>query len=442
MLRFCILVSLYFLGYIFKSCLKPMFLGGFSMSKLTPAMKQYMDIKNKHPDCILLFRMGDFYELFFEDARVASGVLDITLTKRGHLNETEIPLAGIPYHSIEPYLAKLIKAGYKVAICEQLEDPKQAKGVVKRGVTRIVTPGTVMEDRLLDGSCNNYLACIQSDGNNIGMAVVDISTGEFLTYGFSRERLFDELFRFSPSEIVLPSSAKGLFEELNGYFFLTEHDDRHFLYEQTRDTLKEHFGVESLAGFGIDNNKLLGFFKTFRENPNNIRMLCWTNEQVKKWNFILRESDYGYSPEKPFMVGDIVMANDTCLNGNDIIMNNSEEGVIANIREHDKYYWMEIRKELGGFAYCHVLKKDYENDYNEELKAYAKDKNWSSFWALKKFYHDIRHCYSLTCHKSQGSTFTNVAIDIEDLYLNRNIQNRNQLLYVAMTRATDNIWFY
>ena len=227
------------------------------MSKLTPAMKQYMDIKNKHPDCILLFRMGDFYELFFEDARVASGVLGITLTKRGHLNETEIPLAGIPYHSIEPYLAKLIKAGYKVAICEQLEDPKQAKGVVKRGVTRIVTPGTVMEDRLLDGSCNNYLACIQSDGNNIGMAVVDITTGEFLTYGFSRRRIFDELFRFSPSEIVLPSSAKGLFEELNGYFFLTEHDDRHFLYEQARDILKEHFGVESLAGFGIDNNKLL-----------------------------------------------------------------------------------------------------------------------------------------------------------------------------------------
>lgn len=192
----------------------------------------------------------------------------------------------------------------------------------------------------------------------------------------------------------------------------------------------------------IERDYLLEIFKTFRENPNNIRMLCWTNEQVKKWNFILRESDYGYSPEKPFMVGDIVMANDTCLNRDDIIMNNSEEGVIANIREHDKYYWMEIRKELGGFAYCHVLKKEYENDYDEELKAYAKDKNWSSFWALKKFYHDIRHCYSLTCHKSQGSTFTNVAIDIENLYLNRNIQNRNQLLYVAMTRATDNIWFY
>ncbi|MFW6013971.1 MAG: DNA mismatch repair protein MutS [Candidatus Nanoarchaeia archaeon] len=257
------------------------------MSKLTPAMKQYMDIKNKHPDCILLFRMGDFYELFFEDARTASEVLDITLTKRGHLNETEIPLAGIPYHSLEPYLAKLIKAGYKVAICEQLEDPKQAKGVVKRGVTRIVTPGTVMEDRLLDGSCNNYLACLQSDGSNIGMAVVDITTGEFLAYDFGYERLFEELSRFSPAEIVLSSTAKGLFDDLSGHFFLTDHDERHFLYEKSKDTLKEHFWVENLAGFGIENNKLLikccgGLLSYIKKTQKT--SLGFINK-IKKFNF-------------------------------------------------------------------------------------------------------------------------------------------------------------
>lgn len=227
------------------------------MSKLTPAMQQYMDIKNNYPDCILLFRMGDFYEIFFEDARTASDVLDITLTKRGTLNGTDIPLAGIPYHSLDPYLAKLIKNGYKVAICEQLEDPKKAKGVVKRGITRVVTPGTVMEDRLLEGSCNNYLACVVALENKVAMAIVDVSTGEFLAYDFSEDKLGEELSRFSPSEVVLPTSLKGKFPEEFCNYFITEHEERHFLYEQSKKILMEHFGVENLAGFGIENNKLL-----------------------------------------------------------------------------------------------------------------------------------------------------------------------------------------
>ncbi len=227
------------------------------MTKLTPAMQQYMDIKNKHPDCILLFRMGDFYEIFFEDARTASEVLDITLTKRGNFNGVDIPLAGIPYHSVDPYLAKLIKKGYKVAICEQLEDPKLAKGVVKRGVTRIVTPGTIMEDRLLEGSTNNYLACIKKEENRVGMAVIDISTGEFLAYEFSQDKLCEEVSRFSPAEIILSPYMKNKCPEIAESYFITEQEERHFLYEQARKMLIEHFGVENLAGFGIEKNPLL-----------------------------------------------------------------------------------------------------------------------------------------------------------------------------------------
>ncbi|MFW6449745.1 MAG: DNA mismatch repair protein MutS [Nanoarchaeota archaeon] len=227
------------------------------MSKLTPAMQQFMDIKNKNPDCIILFRMGDFYELFFEDARKAADVLDITLTKRGQHNGVDIPLAGIPYHSIEPYLAKLIKNGFKVAICEQLEDPKQAKGVVKRGVTRIVTPGTVIEDRILGGDANNYLACVLKDGEKIGLSVVDISTGEFLTYSFPESQIYEELSRFTPSEIIVSTTQGSELNYLREYYFVTQHEERHFLLEQAENVLKQHFGVESLVGFGIEENKTL-----------------------------------------------------------------------------------------------------------------------------------------------------------------------------------------
>lgn len=227
------------------------------MGKLTPAMQQFMNIKNKYPDCILLFRMGDFYELFFEDARQAAEVLEITLTKRGQINGTDIPLAGIPYHSLEPYLAKLIKNNFKVAICEQIEDPKYAKGVVKRDVTRIVTPGTVMEDRILDASANNYLACVLKNDERFALSLVDITTGEFLVYEFPKEQLYEELSRFSPSEIVLPTTQVTELAFLKDTYFLTEHEERHFFYEQAESVLKKHFGVESLAGFGVEGNKLL-----------------------------------------------------------------------------------------------------------------------------------------------------------------------------------------
>ena len=148
--------------------------------KVTPLMKQYNSIKVKHPDTILLFRVGDFYETFGEDAVVAAGGLNIILAKRGNGSASEIELAGFPYHSLDNYLPKLVRAGLKVAVCDQLEDPKQAKGLVKRGVTELVTPGVVMHDQVLKSKQNHYLAALHWTRKGCGVAFLDISTGEFM----------------------------------------------------------------------------------------------------------------------------------------------------------------------------------------------------------------------------------------------------------------------
>lgn len=151
------------------------------MAKLTPMMQQYMEIKKEYQEYILFFRLGDFYEMFFDDAVTASKVLDITLTARGCGLEEKAPLAGVPYHSVEGYLAKLVDNGYKVAICEQVEDPKKAKGIVKRAVTRIVTPGTITDPSMLSDGINNYVLTIYQNEQQYGLAYSDISTSEFKT---------------------------------------------------------------------------------------------------------------------------------------------------------------------------------------------------------------------------------------------------------------------
>ncbi|HCX89648.1 MAG TPA: DNA mismatch repair protein MutS, partial [Deltaproteobacteria bacterium] len=149
------------------------------MSNLTPMIKQYLEIKESHKDAILFFRMGDFYEMFFEDAEIASGILDITLTSRDKNKENSVPLCGIPYHSVSPYISKLIDKGYKVAICEQVEDPKKAVGIVKREVTRIITPGLVLDTDTLESTENNFLMSISFNKESWGIAFLDMSTGEF-----------------------------------------------------------------------------------------------------------------------------------------------------------------------------------------------------------------------------------------------------------------------
>lgn len=208
---------------------------------LTPAMRQYMDVKEKHPDCIVMFRMGDFYEMFFQDAKTASRELDITLTSRGK-GEKKVPLAGMPFHSCQPYIAKLIKKGYKICMVEQLEDPKQAKGVVKRGVVRIITPGTVIDETMLPDKSNNYIAAINKEKENITIAFADISTGEFNVLSTNPEKIHTELNKYAPSEILLPLSLENSeFAKSLNHFFINYYDDLHFYEKKARKTLEEHF---------------------------------------------------------------------------------------------------------------------------------------------------------------------------------------------------------
>ncbi|MCI2229425.1 DNA mismatch repair protein MutS [Polaribacter sp. MSW13] len=224
--------------------------------KVTPLMKQYNAIKNKYPDAMLLFRVGDFYETFGEDAKKAAGVLGITLTKRGAGSETETALAGFPHHSLNTYLPKLVKAGMRVAICDQLEDPKMTKTIVKRGVTELVTPGVSLNDEVLQTKTNNFLAAVHFDKKQLGISFLDVSTGEYLVAQGNAEYIDKLLQNFSPSEVLVQKQHKQQFLELyeNRYytFYL---DDWVFQKEYANETLQNHFEVKSLKGFGIEDVK-------------------------------------------------------------------------------------------------------------------------------------------------------------------------------------------
>lgn len=217
-------------------------------------MAQYNRIKAKYPDAILLFRMGDFYETFGEDAIHASQVLGITLTKRSNGAASEVELAGFPHHALETYLPKLVKAGYRVAICDQLEDPKLAKTIVKRGVTELVTPGVALSDNILDHRKNNYLASLTIDRDRYGIAFLDVSTGEFMVAEGSVEYADKLLQGFQPAEIILPKSKVKLFKQQFGEKFYTYPlEDWIFALEFGKDKLLHHFETQSLKGFGVED---------------------------------------------------------------------------------------------------------------------------------------------------------------------------------------------
>ena len=222
--------------------------------KETPLMKQYNDIKRKYPDACLLFRVGDFYETFGDDAVRASKILGITLTKRGAGSETETALAGFPHHSINTYLPKLVKAGLRVAICDQLEDPKMTKTIVKRGVTELVTPGVSMNDEVLQSKSNNFLASVYFGKKNIGVSFLDISTGEFLTAQGNDEYIDKLLQNFQPSEVLIPKENKATFKETFGEDFHNFYlEDWVFKEDYAVETLTNHFQTISLKGFGIED---------------------------------------------------------------------------------------------------------------------------------------------------------------------------------------------
>ncbi|WP_160375475.1 DNA mismatch repair protein MutS [Flavobacterium hydrocarbonoxydans] len=224
--------------------------------KETPLMKQYNEIKRKYPDACLLFRVGDFYETFGEDAIRASKILGITLTKRGAGSETETALAGFPHHSINTYLPKLVKAGLRVAICDQLEDPKMTKTIVKRGVTELVTPGVSLNDEVLQSKTNNFLASVYFANKSIGVSFLDVSTGEFLTAQGNAEYIDKLLQNFNPSEVLVPKNNKNDFKEAFGEDFHSFYlEDWIYKEDYALETLTKHFQTTSLKGFGIEELK-------------------------------------------------------------------------------------------------------------------------------------------------------------------------------------------
>lgn len=225
-------------------------------AKETPLMKQYNEIKGKYPDACLLFRVGDFYETFGEDAVRASKILGITLTKRGAGSETETALAGFPHHSINTYLPKLVKAGLRVAICDQLEDPKMTKTIVKRGVTELVTPGVSMNDEVLHSKTNNFLASVYFANKLIGVSFLDVSTGEFLTAQGNAEYIDKLLQNFNPSEVLVPKNNKNDFRETFGEDFHSFYlEDWIYKEDYAFESLTKHFQTASLKGFGVEELK-------------------------------------------------------------------------------------------------------------------------------------------------------------------------------------------
>lgn len=222
-------------------------------------MRQYLDLKEKYSDCLLFFRLGDFYEMFFEDAKTASRELELVLTGRDCGLSERAPMCGVPYHSVDVYINKLIDKGYKVAICEQLEDPALAKGLVERDVIRIITPGTVIEERMLDEGKNNYIVSIHMDQTRIGLAYADVSTGGFFVCELSGERALtqmnDEIARLQPTQII---AGEALFlqpllaKRLSSRYYLERYKDKAFQLAPARERLLRHFRVASLQGYGCD----------------------------------------------------------------------------------------------------------------------------------------------------------------------------------------------
>src|SRR5215467_6081689 len=253
------------------------------MQTPTPMLKQYQEIKREHPGTLLFFRLGDFYEMFFEDATLGSRELEITLTARHRERGAPVPMCGVPYHAASSYIAKLVRKGYRVAICEQTEDPKKTTKLVRREVVRVITPGTAIDPQLLDARDNNYLASIMGSGQGMGVAFLDVSTGEFLAAEFKGDRaweqILDQLDCCAPPEIIFPKSLEPLFKakapndstgvnpaEVNGDRPMTSRfgrecalsalDDWKFTVDNSTELLRNQFGVAALDGFGLDGRDL------------------------------------------------------------------------------------------------------------------------------------------------------------------------------------------
>jgi DNA mismatch repair protein MutS len=274
----------------------------------TPMMKQYNAFKAKYPDAILLFRVGDFYETFAEDARRTAAVLGIVLTKRSNGKASEVELAGFPHHALDTYLPKLVRAGHRVAVCDQLEDPKLAKGIVKRGVTEIVTPGVVLGDNILNTKSNNFLASVYFEKDNYGVAFIDISTGEFFIAEGSAAYIEKMVNTMSPSEIVYPRSKhKEFIQQFGTKIYGFKLDDWVYSYDNALDILLKLFDTNSLKGFGIEEERYsviaaaaaVQYLKdTEHHNLAHITKITKLTDEKYVWldRFTIRNLELIYSP--------------------------------------------------------------------------------------------------------------------------------------------------
>ncbi len=280
---------------------------------ITPLMTQYAKIKQEYPGTILLFRVGDFFETFEEDAKTASKVLGITLTKRSNGKAGEVPLAGFPHHALDTYLPKLVKAGYKVAVCEQVENPKFAKGIVKREVVEVVTPGVAFSDKLLDHTKNNYLMSVYLDKNLAGISFTDVSTGEFYVYEVPTGELESQLGLINPSEVLIPKKQKFLLEDTfrktYSKIYVTKVDDWIYNEDYAKDLILSQFQIKTLKGFGIENfsagiiaagavlnylketqkSNLSHITKISKYNPHDYMILDWSTKRNLEITFTMQE---------------------------------------------------------------------------------------------------------------------------------------------------------
>lgn len=238
------------------------------MAEMTPMMKQYLEVKRNYKDCLVLFRLGDFYETFLDDAKLVSNELQIVLTSRNG-----VPMAGVPYHSVNGYLKKLVEAGYKVAICDQTEDPALAKGLVKREVTRVVTPGTLVEDELLPENANNYIVSIGKAEENFVLATADVSTGEvLLSSADDIVSLKDSIAAIGPSQILLKESLKNLKKEISSASFAMVEivEDWHFALSSSINYIKEFYSIVAIDHLELDDTQIevLGALFKYLESIN------------------------------------------------------------------------------------------------------------------------------------------------------------------------------
>jgi len=276
----------------------------------TPLMKQYNAFKAKYPDAVLLFRVGDFYETFGADAKRASAVLGIVLTKRSNGKASEIELAGFPYHALDTYLPKLVRAGLRVAVCDQIEDPRLAKGIVKRAVTEMVTPGVALADNILNTRANNFLASVYFEHDYYGIAFLDISTGEFFVAEGNAGYIEKMIQSLSPSEILYPKTKhKEFTQQFGNKLYAFKLDDWVYSYDNAHEILLKLFETNSLKGFGVGDERLaiiaagaaIQYLKdTEHHNLGHITKLTRLADEQNVWldRFTIRNLELIYSPHQ------------------------------------------------------------------------------------------------------------------------------------------------